>query len=218
MRTGVLMSILVVLAMGLGACSSGPSEEEIRAIVRAEVSAAIGNLEQGPQGERGPAGSAGPRGEQGPVGPRGPSGGKGPQGNAGPEGPQGTQGVPGCVGEQGSQGQDGPAGQRGPAGEPGLQGEPGRRGPVGPRGAQGPPGTLSAQDERRVAALEDAADDFVKKSALDFGFYDSLNLNGLSRCLDDLEDAVTEIARELRYGYGLYGTPRVSCSLIVGSR
>ncbi len=94
---------------------------------------------------------------------------------------------------------------------------------------QGPTGfvTLSTLDQAQLSALEsDMAalesdmrgldDDFIKRGFLDLGLYNSLDLWKLKNCLDDLEDAVDDIAMEMLYGYGLYTTPFISCSSVVG--
>ena len=123
------------------------------------------------------------------------------------------------MGTQGFSGPEGPAGPQGTEGGRGLRGPAGEQGPVGPQGGAGI-AVLSATDEARLGGLESElaslGDDFVKKSFLDVGIYESLNLWQLEDCLDDLEDAVRKIATEILHGYGLYSTPFVSCSSVVG--
>ena len=199
MRWLLLLMVVTMVSVSLVACSSGPTEEEIRAIVEAEVATAIAQVKQGPLG---------PQGEIGPPGP------------AGLQGPRGEQGSVGSTGERGLLGSQGPAGPLGP------EGPAGERGPVG---LQGPTGfvTLSTLDQAQLSALEsDMAalesdmrgldDDFIKRGFLDLGLYNSLDLWKLKNCLDDLEDAVDDIATEMLYGYGLYTTPFISCSSVVG--
>ena len=80
----------------------------------------------------------------------------------------------------------------------GPQGLPGLRGPRGFQGPQGAP----------------ALGDYVERGGL--SLYRSLNLSQLQFCLDSLNRAIDEMARELLYGYGLYSSPFVSCGLIAG--
>ena len=56
---------LLMVGMVMVGCTRSLSEDEIRVIVLKEVSAAISQVKQGPQGERGPQGLAG---SQGPAG------------------------------------------------------------------------------------------------------------------------------------------------------
>jgi len=174
-------SVGVGLSLGFVACSSGPTQEEIRALVKAEVAEALVLTKQGPVG---------------------PQGGRGPQGERGPAGPTGEQG---SLGPQGGRGPQGPIGPTGPAGEQGPEGPAGERGFVGP---QGPVGTvaLSARDQARLRALEstltalerqiaDLEGDFVKRSILDTAVYESLNLGQLSGCLDDIERGISRLSR-----------------------
>lgn len=92
----IALFLAILAPIALVACSSGPTDEEIRAIVRAEVQAAIAEVKQGPPGEQGPPpseqqlnilittwflarketfrGPQGLRGEQGPQGVPGPQG------------------------------------------------------------------------------------------------------------------------------------------------
>ncbi|MBI4297123.1 MAG: collagen-like protein [Chloroflexi bacterium] len=71
------------------ACQSKPSEEELRALVAAEVKTQLASVKQGPPGPQGPRGPAGERGLAGPPGEQGPTG---PVGAQGPVGPQGSPG------------------------------------------------------------------------------------------------------------------------------
>lgn len=110
---GALLLILTLSA----AC--GPSDEELAALVAAEVErqmALVPPPEDGPQGEQGPQGPQGVEGAQGLIGPQGPQGLTGPQGPQGATGPQGRVGPAGPLGIQGPQGDTGP---QGPAGPPG---------------------------------------------------------------------------------------------------
>ena len=153
----------------LACIACGPSDAEIREMVRAEVSKIeVPQGEQGPPGAQGPAGQHGPRGEQGEsgaAGVRGPQGDAGPAGEDGPQGersedvPQGERGEPGPQGEPGARGPAGSTGAQGPSGQPGPQGErgamgiagqqgaPGPQGERGPQGAEGPPGVVSGVPE-----------------------------------------------------------------------
>lgn len=111
--------LLFVITM-TGAC--GPSDEELTALVAAEVErqvALVPPAPEGPEGDQGPQGPQGVEGSQGAVGPTG------PQGLTGPQGPQGATGPQGRVGPAGS------LGVQGPKGDPGLQG------PSGPAGRDG---------------------------------------------------------------------------------
>ena len=125
-----LMLLTVIVA---GAC--GPSDEELAAMVAAEVERQVALVpppQDGPQGERGEQGQQGPQGVEG------------PQGAVGPVGPQGL------VGPQGPQGATGPQGRVGPSGPIGLQGPKGDTGPRGPAGAPG-----SAADIPRILEVEE---------------------------------------------------------------
>ena len=109
-------ALLLILALS-AAC--GPSDEELAAMVAAEVErqmALVPPPEDGPQGEQGPQGPQGVEGAQGLIGPQGPQGLTGPQGPQGATGPQGRVGPAGPVGVQGPKGDTGP---QGPAGAPG---------------------------------------------------------------------------------------------------
>ena len=86
MRELFLALLLVVVPVALTACTSGPSEGEIRAMIQAELAAAVAEVKEGPVGPQGPVGSPGPEGPEGPPG---------PQGETGPQGPRGPQGLPG---------------------------------------------------------------------------------------------------------------------------
>lgn len=167
----ILITLMIGTSTSALACTFGPTEEEIRAIVRVEVAAAIAEIKEGPPG---------PPGEIGPKGP------------AGPTGPRGERGARGLAGERGPDGMQGPAGAA----------------------------SLSTKDEARLRALEremaDVMDSYVKKHILDTHTDKSLRLGNLADCLDDLEDAVDEIAQQILYNYGLYSTPFISCSSVVG--
>ena len=84
--TWVLLA--VALPIAVSACTSGPSDTEIAAMVQAEVAAALAEFTQGPPGREGPAGPPGSAGPEGPRGPDGERGGSGPPGPQGPEGPE----------------------------------------------------------------------------------------------------------------------------------
>lgn len=149
--SALVIATVAVAALTLVSC--GPSDDQIREIVRDEV----GRLElpAGPPGPAGLRGDRGPTGTQGESGRPGPEGPQGPQGETGPEGPRGAPGVkgepgaagpqgePGAAGPQGEAGTPGEVGPRGAAGPSGARGEPGPRGDQGPEGPQGPAGSLS---------------------------------------------------------------------------
>ena len=117
--------VVVALTFCLVACL-GPSDEELAAMVAAEVERQVALIPPAPQGDTGPEGTQGPQGVAGPQGLIGP---QGPQGLTGPAGPQGATG---------------PQGRAGPAGPIGLQGPKGDTGPTGPAGAPGAPGSSVA--------------------------------------------------------------------------
>ena len=121
-RTLIVSLILTILI--LVAC--GPSDEELAALVAAEVERQVALIPPAPQGGTGPEGPQGPQGVEGTQGPIGP---QGPQGETGPQGAEGPQGL------------TGPQGPQGPKGEQGDQGAAGAQGPEGPRGEPGPSGT-----------------------------------------------------------------------------
>ena len=118
----VTTAALLTLVLTLSA-SCGPSDEELAAMVAAEVERQVALVPPAPQGDRGP------------DGPQGPQGVEGPQGLVGPVGPQGL------TGPQGPQGATGPQGRVGPAGSVGVQGPKGDLGPQGPAGAAGRDGS-----------------------------------------------------------------------------
>ncbi len=66
----LFVPLLLAFALAMTACGGGLSEEEVRELLRAELSA----VAQGPVGPQGLAGPPGPRGPQGPVGSAGPPG------------------------------------------------------------------------------------------------------------------------------------------------
>ena len=220
-----MLLVLLPLPMIFIACSPGLTEEEVRAIVQEEISAAIQSVRAGPQGPQGTQGRMGAPGKLGPTGRHGqvgPAGEQGPPGERGPDGEEGVTGEPGPSGPQGLRGEHGPEGERGYAGERGTQGE---RGLMGPQGPQGPPGftKLPREHERRLvslanglARLEKDQDGLVKKSKLDVGLYDTLDLSKLNRCLDSLEDAIDTIERNLRNDFGSSSSSFISCSSVVG--
>ena len=108
--------LLCVLILGMSA-ACGPSDEELAALVEAEVGKQVALIPPAPQGKTGPDGAEGPQGVQGPqgaVGPQGPQGLTGPQGPQGATGPQGRVGPAGPVGVQGPKGETGPQGAAGP--------------------------------------------------------------------------------------------------------
>ena len=111
--------LLCVLFLGVFA-ACGPSDEELAALVEAEVERQVALIPPAPQGDLGPEGAQGPGGPQGV---------QGPQGDVGPQGPQGL------TGPQGPQGATGPQGRVGPAGPVGVQGPQGDTGPQGPAGS-----------------------------------------------------------------------------------
>ena len=149
--SALVLSILVVAALTLVSC--GPSNDEIREIVRDEVNRI--DIPAGPPGPAGPRGDRGATGIRGDIGRLGPEGPPGPQGEAGAQGPAGDPGPKGEPGDAGPRGEAGPAGARGEAGPPGevgprgeagprgLRGEPGPQGEPGPEGPPGPAGAIS---------------------------------------------------------------------------
>ncbi|MCY4623783.1 MAG: hypothetical protein OXC99_02070 [Chloroflexi bacterium] len=126
-------ALMLLIVVAAGAC--GPSEEELAALVAAEVERQVALVPPAPQGDQG---------EQGPQGPQGV---EGPQGAVGPVGPQGL------TGPQGPQGATGPQGRVGPAGPIGLQGPKGDPGAAGPAGATGPQGTAQIPKVLEVEEL-----------------------------------------------------------------
>ena len=146
--SALVLSIVAVAALTLVSC--GPSNDEIREIVRDEVNRI--DIPAGPPGPAGPRGDRGatgirgdigrlgpegPPGPQGEAGPQGPGGEAGPKGDPGTAGPPGETGPPGARGETGSQGEVGPRGEAGPRGARGETGLPGEQGPEGPPGPEG---------------------------------------------------------------------------------
>ena len=111
--------LLLVITMA-GAC--GPSDEELTALVTAEVERQVALVPPAPEG---PEGSQGQQGLQGVEGPQGLVGPVGPQGLTGPQGPQGATGPQGRVGPAGSVGVQGPKGDAGPQGTAGAAGRDG---------------------------------------------------------------------------------------------
>ena len=111
LKTAVAIGALAVVAV-LTACDAGLTEDEIRAIVRSELS----TVAQGPPGPQGPRGERGVQGETGSLGPAGLQGETGPTGELGPIGPRGPQGGGGLRGATGPQGPQGASGPQGPEG------------------------------------------------------------------------------------------------------
>ena len=129
---GLTLALLAVaLTLTLAACSSGPTEEEIRAMVRTEVAAAVAEVKQGPPGTS----------------------------------------------------------------------------------------TLESADAARLELLEVQARTFVVNAhevrRLPSLSETWLSLEELNDCLNELEDAVDDIARKLRLDLGFFGTPRISCSNVI---
>lgn len=158
MRGVVAVLLTFIVAVVVAACSPlGPTEEQnVREIVRQEMTVVIADLQQSPQGEL----TSTPteeyllglinevivdRLEEL----------RGPQGVEGPQGPQGVLGSQGPRGEQGLPGEPGPNGEQGLPGERGLQGV---QGPQGEQGLQGVPGTTDSSSnatfEARISSLE----------------------------------------------------------------
>ena len=106
--------VLTVLVIGVFV-GCGPSDEELAALVEAEVAKQVALVPPAPPGEVGPEGPQGPQGVEGPQGLIGP---QGPQGLTGPPDPQGVAGPQGRAGPEGSVGLRGPEGERGPMGPP----------------------------------------------------------------------------------------------------
>ena len=127
----VILSVLAIAAF----VACGQSDEELTALVEAEVSRHVALIPPAPQGEVGPEGPQGPQGVEGPQGLVGP---QGPQGRAGPQGPQGVAGPPGLQGEVGP------------------QGAPGPRGATGPRGSQGSPGPAAETGDMVLKKVRDS--------------------------------------------------------------
>ena len=180
--------IATYLAAGFAGCQPSLTEEQIREIVRSEVTNLASEIKQGPPGS---VGLPGPQGQVGGLGPQGPIGGTGPVGPDGPAGPQGqarAPGPPGPRGETGPVGSRGVTGPAGPVGEPGLQGPTGPRGPIGPIGVS----QLNANNERRLTSLESSLANidrnFVKKSSISLSYF--LDLSALQQCLNGLTNAV----------------------------
>ena len=75
---------------------------------------------------------------------------------------------------------------------------------MGPRGFQGPIGLtrLTKADNDRFKPLEAAQSTLVRKSTLDVGLQRTIHLGNLGRCLGALEDAIDDLSRQLRFGYG----------------
>ena len=190
--------VVVIAAISLSGCATGPTQEEIHLMIDTEVAAitqdiseqieakieavtqdipvvfetavesAVQSIKIGPRGEVGPKGEAG---VAGPAGPRGQTGTQGPKGSTGVTGPK------------------------------------------------GPAGSISIADQDRISDLETAAillatqivslksrtgdlesltdgmdDDFVLKNG--FGFNNSINLTNLKRCLDDIEGAIRDLKND----------------------
>ena len=117
-----VLALLLTLTL-MAAC--GPTDEELAALIAAEVERQVALIPPAPQGDTGPKGPQGSQGVQGPkglIGPQGPQGETGPLGAEGPQGLTGPQGSQGPKGEQGDQGTDGAQGPEGPRGEPGPSG------------------------------------------------------------------------------------------------
>lgn len=136
-----LSAAVLVLVVVVVTATCGPSDEEMAALVAAEVERQVALVPPAPQGEQGPQGAQGPQGVEGPQGAVGP---QGPQGLAGPQGPQGATG---------------PQGRVGPAGPIGLQGPKGDTGPAGAPGAAGPQGTAQIPTVLEVEELIVRGDD-----------------------------------------------------------
>ena len=81
--TVVILSVLAIVAF----VDCGPSDEELAALVEAEISRQVALIPPALQGEVGLQGTQGPQGVEGPQGLVGP---QGPQGLTGPPGPQGA--------------------------------------------------------------------------------------------------------------------------------
>ena len=109
--TAVVLSVLAIVV----SVACGPSDDELAALIEAEVARQMALVPPAPQGEVGP---------------------EGPQGLQGVEGPQGL------VGPQGPQGLTGPLVVAGPQGRAGPDGSVGLRGPEGERGPMWPPATI----------------------------------------------------------------------------
>ena len=84
--------ILLVIATGLSVLACGPTSEDIRQVVRAEIASV--QLPEGPSGPQGPPGEMGPQGPLGERGERGPRGDRGEAGATGPQGPPGANTIP----------------------------------------------------------------------------------------------------------------------------
>ena len=89
MKRALLVMLLVALA---ASCTSGPSEDELRSLIREEIQSSV------VQGLTGPEGVPGPEGQRGLEGPEGSQGTRGPEGRTGPFGTEGTQGIQGFIG------------------------------------------------------------------------------------------------------------------------
>lgn len=92
-----MTTLLFVLALSVSA-ACGPSDEELAALVEAEVAKQVALIPPAPQGEVGAEGAEGPQGPQGVQGPQGAIGPQGPQGLTGPQGPKGETGPQGAAG------------------------------------------------------------------------------------------------------------------------
>ena len=117
--------IITTLLAALFTVACGPTDEELAALVAAEVERQVALVPPAPQGDTGPEGPQGPQGAEGSQGLTGP---QGPQGLLGPRGPQGATGPQGSRGDTGRTGPQGPRGDPGPAGQPGAPGAPGTSG------------------------------------------------------------------------------------------
>ena len=217
--------VVVIAAISLSGCATGPTQEEIHLMIDTEVAAitqdiseqieakieavtqdipvvfetavesAVQSIKIGPRGEVGPKGEAG---VAGPAGPRGQTGTQGPKGEVGPKGEAGA------------------AGPAGPRGQTGTQGPKGSTGVTGPKG---PAGSISIADQDRISDLETAAillatqivslksrtgDLESLTDGMDddfvlkngFGFNNSINLTNLKRCLDDIEGAIRDLKND----------------------
>lgn len=207
--------LAVGVALLMMACSTGPSRDEIRAMVVDEVATAIARVEGGPLTP-----SAGRKVDR-TVGPSTPAGDLETESQPGQQGPselthediraiirdeeakavaQLKQGPPGPRGERGPVGPRGEPGPEGPTGEPGAAGPQGEHGPKGPRGEPGPEGPTGEQGavgSPGPATLAPLSKFVLKassgRSSRGRELYDSLDLKRLSDCLSDLEDAVKNV-------------------------
>jgi len=104
------LSMLSLLALGLGACStakneSSPANEDIRAIY--ELYQANGGTQTYEEWLASIKGDKGDKGEKGDTGAQGPKGDKGDKGDTGAAGANGQNGAPGAQGQPGKDGKDG---------------------------------------------------------------------------------------------------------------